>query len=64
MENKYPFKTGDIINFRSNYYGLIVSAKYRNSYIWLEVLNTNSDVRQLNLTFLENHSYAYKVINV
>tara|TARA_B100000035_G_C20574156_1_gene368152 strand:- start:42 stop:236 length:195 start_codon:yes stop_codon:yes gene_type:complete len=64
MENNYPFKTGDIINFRNNYYGLIVSAKYRNSYIWLEVLNTNSNVRQLNLTFLENHNYAYKVINI
>ena len=61
---KYPFKVGDIINFRSLYYGLIVKAKYQNSYIFLEVLNTNTNVRQLNLTFLENHNYSYKVINV
>ena len=61
---KYPFKVGDIINFRSRYYGLIVKAKYHNSYIFLEVLNTNTNVRQLNLTFLENHNYSYKVINV
>jgi len=61
---KHPFKVGDIINFRSRYYGLIVSAKYRNSYIFLNVLNTSCNVRQLNLTLLENHNYAYKVINV
>lgn len=61
---KHHFKSGDIISFRNDYYGLIVSAKYRNSYIWLKVLNTNSNIRQLNLTFLENHNYAYKVINV
>ena len=61
---KHPFKVGDIINFRSRYYGLIVKAKYHNSYIFLEVLNTSNHVRQLNLTLLENHNYAYKVINV
>ena len=61
---KHPFKVGDIINFRSLYYGLIVEATYTNSYIFLEVLNTSFDVRQLNLTLLENHNYAYKVINV
>ena len=61
---KRPFNVGDIINFRNNYFGLIVSAEYRNSYIWLKVLNTNCNVRQLNLTLLENHNYAYKVINV
>jgi hypothetical protein len=60
----YPFKAGDIIEYRSKYYGLIVSAKYQNSYIWLNVLNTSNHVRQLNLTLLENHKYAYKVINV
>lgn len=61
---KQPFKVGDIIDFRSCYFGLIVSAKYHNSYIWLKVLNTSCNVRQLNLMLLENHSYAYKVINV
>jgi hypothetical protein len=60
----YPFKAGDIIAFRNNYYGLVVKAKYLNSNIFLEVLNTNTNVRQLNLTLLENHNYAYKVINV
>ena len=64
MKNRQPFKVGDIINFRSRYYGLIVKAKYHNSYIFLEVLNTSFNVRQLNLTLLENHNYAYKVINV
>jgi len=64
MKNRKPFKVGDIINFRSLYYGLVVSAKYHNSYIFLEVLNTSFNVRQLNLTLLENHNYAYKVINV
>ena len=62
--NTHPFKAGDIINFRRLYYGLIVKAKYHNSYIFLEVLNTNTNVRQLNLTLLENHNYSYKVINV
>ncbi len=62
MKTKQPFKVGDIINFRSRYYGLVVSAKYHNSYIFLEVLNTNVNVRQLNLTLLVNHNYAYKVI--
>ena len=61
---KQPFKVGDIINFRSCYYGLVVSAKYHNSYIFLEVLNTSFHIRQLNLTLLVNHNYAYKVINV
>ena len=61
---KHPFKIGDIINFRCSYYGLIVKAKYHNSYIFLEVLLNNSSVRQLNLTLLVNHNYAYKVINV
>ena len=60
----YPFKSGDIINFRNYYYGLVVRAKYHNSHIWLDVLNTSNHVRQLNLTLLENHNYAYKVINV
>jgi len=60
----YPFKVGDILNFRNNYYGLVVSAKYHNSNIFLNVLNTSCHVRQLNLTLLENHKYAYKVINV
>ena len=63
-KTKHPFKVGDIINFRSRYYGLVVEAKYHNSYIFLEILNANCNVRQLNLTLLENHSYAYKVINV
>jgi len=62
--SSHPFKSGDIINFRNCYYGLIVSAKYHNSYIWLNVLNTSNHVRQLNLTLLENHNYSYKVINV
>ena len=61
---KQPFKAGDIINFRRSYYGLIVTAEYCNSYIFLNVLNTSCNVRQLNLTLLENHNYAYKVINV
>ena len=61
---KHPFNVGDIINFRSLYYGLIVSAKYHNGDIWLDVLNTNCNVRQLNLMSLENHNYSYKVINV
>ena len=61
---EYPFKVGDIINFKSHYYGLIVEATYINSYIFLEVLNTSFNVRQLNLTLLENHNYSYKVINV
>ena len=60
----YPFKAGDIINFRNSYYGLVVKAKYQNNHIWLNVLNTSNQVRQLNLTLLENHNYAYKVINV
>ena len=64
MVTKQPFKVGDILSFRSRYYGLIVKAKYKNSYIFLEILNTNSNVRQLNLTFLENHNYSYKVINL
>ena len=64
MKTKQPFKAGDIIDFRRSYYGLIVTAKYHNSYIFLEVLNTSFNVRQLNLTLLENHNYAYKVINV
>ena len=64
MKTNHPFNVGDIINFRSRYYGLIVSAKYHNSYIFLEVLNTSFNVRQLNLTLLVNHNYAYKVINV
>ena len=61
---KHPFIAGDIINFRRRYYGLIVAVKYHNSYIFLEDLNTSSNIRQLNLTFLENYNYTYKVINV
>lgn len=59
----YPFEVGDIISFRNSYYGLIVEAKYKNSYIWLNILNTSNHIRQLNLTLLENHNYSYKVIN-
>ena len=62
--SSHPFKVGDIIDFRSRYYGLIVKAKYRNSCVFLEILNTSNHVRQLNLQLLENHNYSYKVINV
>ncbi len=62
--SKNPFNVGDIIEFKKSYYGLVVKAHYHDSCIWLDVLNTNTDVRQLNLMFTENNKYSYKVINV
>ena len=64
MKTKQPFKVGDIIEFENNYYGLIVKANYINDSIYLKVLNTNGNVRQLNLMYAESHFYSYKVINV
>ena len=64
MKTKQPFKIGDIIEFENNYYGLIVKAAYVNDSIYLKVLNTNGNVRQLNLMYAESHFYSYNVINV
>ena len=61
---KRYFNVGDIIEFENNYYGLIVEAAYVNDSIYLKVLNTNGNVRQLNLMYAESHFYSYKVINV
>lgn len=64
MMIKHPFKVCDIIEFENNYYGLIVEAAYVNDSIYLKVLNTNGNVRQLNLMYAESHFYSYNVINV
>jgi hypothetical protein len=58
------FQVGDILARDDKYYGLIVYAYYNLSSIYLKVLNTNSDVRQLNMMYSPKKYYSYKVINV
>ena len=62
MINRY-YKVGDIIEFENKYYGLIVKVSYVRDSIYLHVLNTNSDVRQLNMLYSKSNNYSYKVIN-
>ena len=64
MKTRHHFEIGDILTHDNNYYGLIVSAVYVNDSIYLKVLNTNGNVRQLNMMYAESHFYSYKVINV
>ena len=64
MKTRHHFEIGDILTHDNNYYGLIVSANYVLDAIHLLVLNTNSDVRQLNMMYSKSNNYSYKVINV
>ena len=59
------YNVGDIINYCENYFGLIVSKTKRSDMIYLEVLNLQTSIRQVNILSRENKdSYLYKVINV
>ena len=64
MKTERHFEVGDILTHDNKYYGLIVSAHYVLDAIRLLVLNTNSDVRQLNMMYSKSNNYSYKVINV
>ena len=64
MKTRRHFEAGDILTHDNKYYGLVVSAYHVSDSIHLLVLNTNCNVRQLNMMYSKSNDYSYKVINV
>jgi len=43
------YKIGDLISCNGHYYGIVVGLKDSKSYYYLDVLNLQNNIRQLNI---------------
>lgn len=57
------YKVGDIISCNGFYYGLVVDLNIKGSMYFMNVLNLQSTVRQLNILQTDKNHYTYRVIN-